>query len=167
MKKVNLLFFILLLPLAIFSHEITGTVIDGTKEPIDGAYVVLLNTNYHTHTNEFGNFVVKNANEGDTLQIMYLGYETQYVEIKNHKEEITVELVESIVELGEIVVAQNSKKTNIISTIDIQTAPVNSSQEVLRKVPGLFIGQHAGGGKANRFFYEDLILIMEQISIYP
>jgi outer membrane receptor for Fe3+-dicitrate len=30
--------------------------------------------------------------------------------------------------------------------------PVNSSQEVLRKVPGLFIGQHAGGGKAEQIF---------------
>jgi hypothetical protein len=25
---------------------------------------------------------------------------------------------------------------------------VNSSQEILRKVPGLFIGQHAGGGES-------------------
>jgi outer membrane cobalamin receptor len=29
---------------------------------------------------------------------------------------------------------------------------VNSSQEILRKVPGLFIGQHAGGGKAEQIF---------------
>lgn len=152
MKKVNFLFFILMLPLAVFSHDITGTVVDGTQEPIDGAYVLLLNSNYHTHTNEFGNFVVKNANEGDTLQIMYLGYETQYIEVKNPKEEITVEMVESIVELGEIVVAQNSKQSNIISNIDIQTTPVKSSQEILRKVPGLFIGQHAGGGKAEQIF---------------
>jgi outer membrane cobalamin receptor len=26
------------------------------------------------------------------------------------------------------------------------------SQEILRKVPGLFIGQHAGGGKAEQIF---------------
>ena len=30
--------------------------------------------------------------------------------------------------------------------------PVNSSQELLRTVPGLFIGQHAGGGKAEQLF---------------
>ena len=34
----------------------------------------------------------------------------------------------------------------------MKTAPVNSSQEILRKVPGLFIGQHAGGGKAEQIF---------------
>jgi outer membrane cobalamin receptor len=30
-----------------------------------------------------------------------------------------------------------------------------SSQDVLRKVPGLFIGQHAGGGKAEQMFLRD------------
>ena len=30
--------------------------------------------------------------------------------------------------------------------------PINNSQEVLRMVPGLFIGQHAGGGKAEQIF---------------
>jgi outer membrane receptor for Fe3+-dicitrate len=29
---------------------------------------------------------------------------------------------------------------------------VNNSQEVLRMVPGLFIGQHQGGGKAEQIF---------------
>ena len=41
---------------------------------------------------------------------------------------------------------------NVLSKIDLQTKPVNSSQEILRKVPGLFIGQHAGGGKAEQIF---------------
>ncbi|HRN45176.1 MAG TPA: Plug domain-containing protein, partial [Flavobacterium sp.] len=41
---------------------------------------------------------------------------------------------------------------NVISKIDLETTPVNSSQEILRKVPGLFIGQHAGGGKAEQIF---------------
>ena len=34
----------------------------------------------------------------------------------------------------------------------MQVIPVSSSQEVLRRVPGLFIGQHAGGGKAEQIF---------------
>ncbi|MDN3675756.1 Plug domain-containing protein [Flavobacterium paronense] len=41
---------------------------------------------------------------------------------------------------------------NVISKIDLQTTPVNSSQEILRKVPGLFIGQHAVEAKQSRFF---------------
>ncbi len=39
-----------------------------------------------------------------------------------------------------------------ISDLDIHLRPINNSQEVLRIVPGLFIGQHAGGGKAEQIF---------------
>lgn len=40
----------------------------------------------------------------------------------------------------------------IISKIDINKSIINSSQDILRKVPGLFIAQHAGGGKAEQIF---------------
>ena len=40
----------------------------------------------------------------------------------------------------------------IISDLDIHLRPINNSQEVLRMVPGLFIGQHAGGGKSEQIF---------------
>jgi len=40
----------------------------------------------------------------------------------------------------------------MITDIDIQMNPVNSSQDIMQKVPGLFIGQHAGGGKAEQIF---------------
>ena len=39
-----------------------------------------------------------------------------------------------------------------ISKIDIKMRDITNSQEVLRFVPGLFIGQHAGGGKAEQIF---------------
>ncbi len=39
-----------------------------------------------------------------------------------------------------------------ISKTDISLRKINNSQEVLRIVPGLFIGQHAGGGKAEQIF---------------
>lgn len=39
-----------------------------------------------------------------------------------------------------------------ISDLDIHLRPISNSQEGLRMVPGLFIGQHAGGGKAEQIF---------------
>ncbi|UOQ72470.1 TonB-dependent receptor [Hymenobacter cellulosilyticus] len=39
-----------------------------------------------------------------------------------------------------------------ISHIDQVLRPVNSAQDLLRLVPGLFIAQHAGGGKAEQIF---------------
>ena len=48
--------------------------------------------------------------------------------------------------------SKNFGKLNTISKIDLQLKPVNNSQELLRIVPGLFIAQHAGGGKAEQIF---------------
>ncbi len=42
--------------------------------------------------------------------------------------------------------------SKLLSDLDIHLRPINNSQEVLRMVPGLFIGQHAGGGKAEQIF---------------
>ncbi|NIG56598.1 TonB-dependent receptor [Chitinophaga sp. Cy-1792] len=36
--------------------------------------------------------------------------------------------------------------------VDLKMTPVNTAQDLLRKVPGLFIAQHAGGGKAEQIF---------------
>lgn len=60
-----------------------------------------------------------------------------------------------------------------ISKIDISIKQVNNSQEVLRLVPGLFIGQHAGGGKAEQIFMRgfdidhgtDILLTVDEMPV--
>ena len=59
---------------------------------------------------------------------------------------------EDIYKLEQVVIQPKLSAMNVISKMDLSTNPVNSSQEILRKVPGLFIGQHAGGGKAEQLF---------------
>lgn len=56
------------------------------------------------------------------------------------------------INLGEVVIVKQLNHLNEISKVDLKINPVNSSQEVLRFVPGLFIAQHAGGGKAEQMF---------------
>ena len=51
-----------------------------------------------------------------------------------------------------VIAAANKGIFKTISDLDIHLRPINNSQEVLRLVPGLFIGQHAGGGKAEQIF---------------
>ena len=50
-----------------------------------------------------------------------------------------------------------------ISKIDLDLNPVRNTQELLRIVPGLFIAQHAGVVKQNRYFFGALTAIMELI----
>jgi outer membrane receptor protein involved in Fe transport len=47
---------------------------------------------------------------------------------------------------------KRSNQSLIFSKLDLQLRPLGSSQDLLRMVPGLFIGQHAGGGKAEQIF---------------
>lgn len=59
------------------------------------------------------------------------------------------------IQLSEINIdATNEKKlgTHKVSKISLQLRPINSSQFFLKAVPGLFIAQHAGGGKAEQIF---------------
>lgn len=67
---------------------------------------------------------------------------------------LVVYLTPTITSLDEIVVNSGIRSSifHTISSLDIHLRPLNNSQEILRLVPGLFIGQHAGGGKAEQIF---------------
>ena len=56
------------------------------------------------------------------------------------------------INLQEVVIVKQLNHLNEIAKVDLKVNPVNSSQEILRSVPGLFIAQHAGGGKAEQMF---------------
>ena len=56
------------------------------------------------------------------------------------------------VQLHEVTVGARLRHLNEAVRLDLKAAPVQSSQQVLRVVPGLFIAQHAGGGKAEQMF---------------
>ena len=61
-----------------------------------------------------------------------------------------------IINLAEVIISDsknNSQGSEIISQIDQQLRPTNSAQDLLSLVPGLFIAQHAGGGKAEQIFF--------------
>ncbi len=62
---------------------------------------------------------------------------------------------DNAINLKEVVISDsknNQAASEIISGIDKQLRPTNSAQDLLRLVPGLFIAQHAGGGKAEQIF---------------
>jgi outer membrane receptor for Fe3+-dicitrate len=82
------------------------------------------------------------------LKVTALGHKKANYTIVGSENRILLE--EDIFRLDEIVIQQQLSALNVIS--DLETTPVNSSQEILRKVPGLFIGQHAGGGKQSKYF---------------
>jgi len=136
--------------MASYGQITKGVVVDEFGNTIENAYIVNSNTDSHAHTNELGMFSVDKSQVGNVLKVSALGYKKLNFTINSS--EVSIVLEGDIFRLDEIVIQQQLSALNVISKIDLETTPVNSSQEILRKVPGLFIGQHAGGGKAEQIF---------------
>lgn len=150
MKFLVLLLF--LLPTISISQTIKGRIIDVQKEPIPGAYIFFHKTEKHSHSSLFGEFEIEEVSKGDTLIISHIGYEGRSIIVDNLRQELTIVLNEKTIELNSVTISPQLDAINLFSKLNLSTSPVNSSQEVLRKVPGLIIGQHAGGGKAEQLF---------------
>ena len=148
--KIQFLFFMLSFSFVNFAQIQKGIVKDSIGNTIENAYITNVVSNTHAHTNEFGDFIIDKTNRGDVLLVSALGYKKQRFTISSNTCEIVLD--DDIYKLEQVVIQSKLSAMNVISKIDLQTSPVNSSQEILRKVPGLFIGQHAGGGKAEQIF---------------
>lgn len=88
-----------------------------------------------------------------TLLISAIGYETRRIDPRSLTGTM-IYLSPRITTLNDVMIRASAKSGifKSISELDIHLRPVLNSQEVLRLVPGLFIGQHAGGGKAEQIF---------------
>lgn len=143
-----------LLPYSIFSKDVVGKITDKAGTPIQDAYILKGDGSFHASSNELGIFICKNVQVGDTLVVSYLGFEEKRMVLKEQyfNQAVTIILEEKFFDLEQVHISNSVKAVNQIATIDLKTNPVSSSQEILRTVPGLFIGQHAGGGKAEQLF---------------
>ncbi len=162
--KIRLTLILTLLSFALYGHNsgnIIGTVKDSTTTaPLIGVTVQVKNTLLATVTDLTGRFEFRNIQIGTyELVFSYVGYRSMEAtaEVKeNETLHISVDLAESVIGLSEITIqatrpvsAASSKE---IRAIDLQLKPFRTSQDMLLMVPGLFIAQHQGGGKAEQIF---------------
>ena len=137
--------------LILTAQNLKGLVVNELNQPLEAAYIYNETTENHAHTSENGVFVIANTKIGDSIRIGLLGYKTKRITL-DVVEGFKIILEEKMFQLDEMVITEELNTVSTISRLDLNVTPVNSSQEVLRKVPGLFIGQHAGGGKAEQIF---------------
>lgn len=147
-----MLLFVIISPVMASGQTLSGRIVDAKKQPLAGVTVLFHRTEQHTHSNVFGEFVLEDVVRGDTIVVSSIGYKGKTVLINDVFNELIITLEEEVFELGEITVTNEIDALNIFTDIDMLTSPVKSSQEVLQKIPGLIIGQHAGGGKAEQIF---------------
>jgi len=137
--------------------KIEGYISDAeNKAPLSGATVIISN-NKGDNTNAFGKFSINSINAGQyELVISHISYKTEIIPVEVKEglvSTVAISMKKTGLDLAEVRV--NGKKNsslNTIGSVDIMLRPVNTSQDVLRIVPGLFIAQHAGGGKAEQIF---------------
>ena len=159
MKKIILL---VLLFASHFLTEAQGTIVgkvleENTTEALAGANILLAGTSIGTLADAYGNFKLKNIKPGVyTIQVSFIGYQVFSESITVTDQAITslnVRMRSGDIRLGDVTVtASVEQSVNTLSHIDIKLRPTNTSQDILRMVPGLFIAQHAGGGKAEQIF---------------
>ncbi len=136
------------------SMDVIGKVLDKEGQPIVDAYILKTDGSFHASSNELGFFTCKDVHIGDTLVVSYLGYADKQIiiEATSFQQSLTIVLEGTSFDLAQVHISNSIKSISQLANINLITQPVNSSQEILRKVPGLFIGQHAGGGKAEQLF---------------
>lgn len=135
----------------VYSQTIKGKIVDQDNYPI---YNVLIkneaNAN-HVHSDIQGNFIFENVKMNDSIIFSHPNYISQRIKLGNENE-IKIMLLKKSFQLEEVVITKDFKHLSSFSEVDLELQPVATSQDLLRKVPGLFIGQHAGGGKAEQIF---------------
>ena len=152
----GLLFFI---TASLFSQKgkIEGYISDSeNKSPLNGASVIV-SGNKGDNTDAFGKFSIGAINPGQyELVISHVSYKTEIIPVQVKENiilMITVAMKKADLDLAEVKISgKRTASLNTIGSIDIVLRPINTSQDVLRIVPGLFIAQHAGGGKAEQIF---------------
>lgn len=125
-------------------YKITGNVADNNGEPIIGASVVISGTKNGTVTDIDGNFTLVSTSETPTLNISYVGFDTQNIKVRQGQS-VKVTLKENAQSLEELVVVGygSQKKVNVIgsiATVDSKSLESRSASDVSNMLTGQMSG---------------------------
>jgi outer membrane cobalamin receptor len=135
----------------------TGVVTDSVNAPLTDVNIYIHQLKRGAATDKFGRFKIQNVPPGQyDISISFIGYISSLKSIEIKEGEVTAikeALLPGGLLLSDVVITEQiDRDVNTIAQIDIKLRPINTSQDILRMVPGLFIAQHAGGGKAEQIF---------------
>ena len=154
LKKIVLVLLIFTISF-VNAHQLRGIVTSSvTKEPLQDVGVYNKTSGAYTYTNVSGFFEFDAISVDDVLYFQQLGYDNYELTItKSHLDgTVAINMLVATATLDQVLIVSKLNVLSSIVNVDVQTNPVKSSQDILRKVPGLIIGQHAGGGKAEQIF---------------
>jgi len=164
MFRINILL-ICLVFLKISGFAQTSTLMGNINENgqtggLTGVNIILKGTAHGTISGLHGDYILKEIPSGtQTIIFSYLGYESQEIEIRflaGETRNVNLELIPGSIDLTSVTVEVkqpfSAASSKTIRDFDLRIKPTRSAQDLLLLVPGLFIAQHAGGGKAEQIF---------------
>lgn len=156
------LFLLVLLPFALLGQDImslTGWIIDfETREPLIGANVTVIGTDYGAASSATGAFRVEfplNRVPADSilLSVTYIGYQSVFMFIPSVAGPSSIDfyMIQEVINLEEVVVKADRAKSKsraypmtVIGREQIDRAATNNVYEMLRRVAGLRITRTGG-----------------------
>ena len=144
MKSSILILVVSFLSIASFAQEnkinVYGKVVDKfTQQPLPGANVLVVNTNFGASTNANGKFEINTLPAGEyQLRASIIGYKsatkTDVMVMSGFSPEVIFELEEEAIELGDVVVKSDYFETSKLDLISTR----GFSNEEIRRSPGAF-----------------------------
>jgi len=135
---------------------VRGKVVDAISlQPLEGVTVMLLPSKASGITDPLGVFAIRQVKEPATdISFSSVGFESRIISIAALRNtNYRIALTARSIELTSVTISAHAgEQYTPISRTDIAMRGVNNSQEVLRIIPGIVIGQHQGGGKAEQIF---------------
>ncbi|MBL7978165.1 MAG: TonB-dependent receptor [Bacteroidetes Order II. Incertae sedis bacterium] len=146
--------------------KIVGTVWEDTR-PMPGATLILKPLQKGTITDPDGRFALTELSAGKYLLVVsFVGYKPYEVQVEiqagetktlninlvseNAEEDLLVRVIPSTtIEANRPFSAAGIQE---IRQLDLTIRPARTTQDLLQRVPGLIIAQHAGGGKAEQIY---------------
>lgn len=136
----------------IIQRVVTGSVVDSDGTALPGATIQEVGTNNGTSTDFDGNFSIELENDDASLQISFIGFESQTVSVAN-TDNISVQLIAADSSLDEVVVTGYGTQlrrniTGSVATIDaevIENRALTSAGAALSgTTAGVFVSQNSG-----------------------
>ena len=136
------------------TRTVTGVVSDVNGEPIPGAAVMVVGSTTGTVTDLDGNFHLTIPEGAETLQVSFVGMETQQISIGN-KSEFVVVLESALTDIDEVVVVGygTQKSSAVVSSVaqvssqelNVEQRPVtNIASSLAGAIPGLVVTTNSG-----------------------
>jgi hypothetical protein len=154
-KIIFILLFISFYIPVLSQQIIRGNILDKTSgEPLQYAVVSQGGRGIAVTSDKEGYFQITIPGSVDSLNISIIGYRPRMLTVSKIKKPLIVQMDRGPVDLESVTITPQSNNATFqtLSAIDLHIRPINSAQDLMRLVPGLFLGQHHGGGIAEHIF---------------